>query len=101
MQENKYTEDDITYMSPVEYVCSHPLLNTAQGSLEEVYSFIKALKLAAKEEHRIEAEQAINWFCRHSELINSRVNFKKLREEYGSDSAVLEQLLKELKQNRA
>ena len=54
MQENKYAEEDIVYLSPVEYVCCHPLLNTAQGSLEEVYSSIKAIKkFAGNEEHSV------------------------------------------------
>lgn len=97
MHDEEYTLEDIVETeSLTKYICLRPLLHTATGSLEEVYSFINALTFVKHSPESIVAKAAVAWLTRHAELKESKLHFDTLRKTYGSDADALGALLREL-----
>lgn len=97
MDIDDYSEDDFApKLTLVEHVCWWPNIHTPTGSLEEVYSFINALK-QSKDDYS-QAKAAIDWFLRHAACKDSKLSFDKARAIFGSDAEALNALFTYVKQ---
>jgi hypothetical protein len=100
MQKDTYSEEDIVTVSVAESVCQNPKLWMANGTIEEVYAFLRGCN-AIIMNFRLKVrpptpQDALNWIYSENNKLGEGLDLVRLRSKFGSDAATLACLLESI-----
>ncbi|RBP47477.1 hypothetical protein DES53_101274 [Roseimicrobium gellanilyticum] len=95
-----YNEKDIKTASIAESVCRRPKLCLPNGTIEEVYAYLRGcndvIMRFGLEEKSPTPQDALNWIYGESNNLGGGLDLAGLRSKFGSDEATLASLLESI-----